>query len=729
MLGKLKGEDRQEKPRQFLALELTNEVVVAAVWQIVAQQTEIVSLGTPVEWDGFKANVDELIRAVDATISSSTEGIPGDISEIIFGVSPGWAETEGITPEKISLIKKLCTELELKPLGFVVITDALLRYLKMQEGTPTTSILVGLSGDTLTLSLVYQGKIKATESVGRGDDISSDVEEGLSRIIHDRKDELPSRILVYNGMHSVDDEVQNLLSYDWQLKFNFLHIPKIESLPKDVVIRSIAVAGGMEVARSIGFEVVEPAPAEVVDSAPAPELVPPENLGFSSDAPLAEPPVSLPPVSKITLTNDSPPPPLPPKVAAPARYNRPRWRLPSLKKVFGQLSFPSIDFSGRGKLTFSLAAIFAVILLGYVIFVWQVPRAAVSIQVEPRYMEEIVDIVLSQSASTIDLDSSTIPASLVATTVTGQDSLTTTGKKLIGDPAVGSVTVYNRTSLTKTFPAGTILKQGNLSFKLDSDVTVASKSAGADYVDVPGKAEASVTAVAIGEEGNLPSGTEFTLEDFSVSSYVARSINNFSGGSSSEVQAVSQSDQDNLEEALLTKLMDQAEQQLIASLDQDLGVFLLPESAELNQQTFSHQVGEEASTLSVEMELTVSGLSFQKADVVTLASSVIDAAMPPGYLKTDQPPTITEDVLKSEGESSLALSVKIGVSLLPALDETEIKERLRGLPAFQVRPTLVNTIGIRDAQVDISPLWLPPRIKRMPRNLDNISIQVTANPQ
>lgn len=47
-LGKLKGGNKAE-PKKFLALVLTDRIVQAAVWSVVAEKTEILSLGTPVE--------------------------------------------------------------------------------------------------------------------------------------------------------------------------------------------------------------------------------------------------------------------------------------------------------------------------------------------------------------------------------------------------------------------------------------------------------------------------------------------------------------------------------------------------------------------------------------------------------------------------------------------------------------------------------------------------------
>ncbi|KKU46880.1 MAG: hypothetical protein UX62_C0004G0010 [Microgenomates group bacterium GW2011_GWA2_46_7] len=243
-LGKLKGKEKEEL-KQFLALVLTDEIVQAAVWQVVNEQTEIVALGTPVEWDGDTGTTSELVTAVDATISSATEGMTMEPNEIIFGILPSWTDKAGILGSKRDFIKSISHELELKPLGYVAITDSVLSYLKMQEGTPATSILIQVSRDELTLVLVRLGHIENLETIGRSDDVVTDVLEGIARF--KVSDNLPSRIILFNNMHNLDEISQNLMAVEWQSQFKFLHIPKVETLPKDVMIsncRSDRIWGG-----------------------------------------------------------------------------------------------------------------------------------------------------------------------------------------------------------------------------------------------------------------------------------------------------------------------------------------------------------------------------------------------------------------------------------------------------------------------------------------------------
>jgi len=70
----------------------------------------------------------------------------------------------------------------------------------------------------------------------------------------------------------------------------------------------------------------------------------------------------------------------------------------------------------------------------------------------------------------------TLSGQTISVELSTSKSQTATGIKLVGDPAVGKVTIYNRTSQSKVLPQGTILTgPDDLEFTLDEEVTVASQ--------------------------------------------------------------------------------------------------------------------------------------------------------------------------------------------------------------------------------------------------------------
>jgi hypothetical protein len=741
-LGKLKGSDKEE-PQKFLALILTDEVVQAAVWSVIGEVTEIVALGTPVEWDGDTGTTTELVTAVDATISSATEGLESEVSSVILGIPHSWTDKNGILGVKKEFISKIRKELELEAIGYVVITDSILSYLKMQEGTPTTSIIIQVSRDELTLVLVRLGRIEAIETIGRSDDVVDDVTEGIARF--KAVDNLPSRIILFNSMHNLDDIIQNLLSVDWQSQFSFLHLPKIEALAKDVAIRALVVAGGSEVAKSLGFAVSEPVPAPsgsdlpaqadlkgsaqpadteagrsdpIGDSDPSSELLSAEEIGFTS-------PVEARHASPAPFIDPDDEPETQPFPITPGVLKHPLV-LPTIKLPKFHLPKFKLNLKPGKPLWWYLGGGF--IALGLFIFylVWILPSSTLTIRVTPKILEENVELTLSSSDTSIDFAGRVVPANIESISESGQKIMETTGKKTIGDPASGEVTIYNRTSANKTFTKGTSLSSGSLKFSLDSDVSIASKSAGSDYVDVPGKSNVAITAVAIGKDSNLPSGTEFSLASFGKDSYVAKNDTSLSGGTSEEVQVVGKDDQKNLVKSLTEEILSSLTTKAIGSGNPGSGVYLVPDSSIIDSASYSAKVGEPAKSLSVDLTLKASLLRYQTDDVETLVNSSIDQAIPAGYVRANLPSTVELSASSvSESGDNVKGNAKVKVSLLPVIDSESLRSSLAGKSGSVLESILSTSIpGYISAEARIFPIWIPARLKGMPHNSSKININL-----
>ncbi len=781
-LDKLKPGERTE-PEKFLALELTDDVVAAATWHVAEEKTEIVSLGTPVEWDSEKATTADLVQAVDATVSSAIEGLVTEPDKVIFGVPHGWTDAEGIVTAKRDMLRKVCRELDLKPLGFVVVTDSVLSYLKMQEGTPTTSILIQVTGGEIVTLLVRLGRIEATEVVGRSDDVVADVEEGISRFPD--VDNLPSRIVVFNSMHNLDDVVQNLMGNDWNSKFKFLHIPKIEALAKDVVIRSIALAGGREVAKSIGFSVAEeketsrepgttilpvPKKEEKIDKAaeqeedadipakkvaiPHPvaesDVVPVEDMdsfGFTVGGPSLPAPVEaaeeISPVAAMDPEDE-----MTPDTAAPTEPNdnlatdssqdiahphRSFLQFPSFSRVallVKKIRLPNLSLGSIPRLPFvgvGIAMLVVIATAGAAI--WFLPKASVVVTATPKDLPQTAQITLSQSGSAVDPTTNTIPATVISQPESGSQTIETTGKKIVGTPAKGTVTVYNNSALAKTFAAGTVLSVGSLKYTFDSAVTVASASSSSSTPGVTtitaGKASGSVTAATIGDASNQPAGTQFTIASFSKDTYFAQNDTVIGGGTSQEVQVVAKADMDSLVKALTDQLVGEAQSSLQSSTGNGVGIYVVPDSGKVDSQEFSAKVGDQAKELTGTLSVTLQAFRYSTTDAGKLVDSAIEKSIPEGYVRTTQPPTVSfSGATGSASSGEVVATAQISVKLLPKINTTALASSLRGKSAAAVEEILKTIPGFESAKVQITPLWLPPRFKLMPQNPQNITVSI-----
>lgn len=705
LLGKLKGKEKEE-PKKFLALLLTDELVQAGVWQVIGEKTEIVAIGTPVEWDGETGTTNELITAVDATMATATEGIEGEVIEVILGIPYTWTEKNGVLGSKRDLIKALTTELELKALGYIVVSDSVLSHLKAQEGNPATSILVQVNKRDLTVILVKLGRIENTIVAERGEDIAEDIVEAIAQLPNN--EHLPSRIILFDSMHSLDEIAQNLMAVEWPKTCNFLHLPKVETLPKDVAIRSLALAGGAEVAKSLGFVAVAEPEQQREESAEIgeEELVSAIEVGFGEEAGEESPKVA----------------PKPPQLKLP------RWEMPKL-----HLHWPKIELGGRmgkPKIWLGLGS-GVVVALAVGLMTWLLPSAELTIAVEPKTLEHEVALTLATNLSQVDQDNLSVPAQLTKTTARGSRMIDATGKKIVGEQAKGQVTIYNRTTLPKVFAKGTSLSSGNLKFTLDEEVVVASKSAGADYVDVPGKVNAKVTASAIGEPSNLPANTELTLLNFGKESYVAKNESALTGGTAEEIKVVAKEDQAKLRAELIDELLVQAKVDSQQALAPNEESYLIEDSAKVITENLTPKLGERAETVSGEIELEVSVLTYRTTDVSSLVGSQAEQAIPAGYKLAPLPIEVelTANNVDAEGESVQGIA-KVKIALFPDLITPEISKRLARKSVSEVEEVLRQAIpGYRQTQLTITPQWLPPRWKKMPMNPDRITLQLTTSQQ
>jgi len=697
LLNKFKS--TKDEPKKFLALEITDEIVQAAVWHVVEGRTELVTTGSPVEWGGDSGEVSTLLSASDATISQAVEGLTTEPTETIFGVTTSWIKDDKLEPAKLTIIKQICDEFELKALGFVDILDSVIRQLKVEEGVPPTALLIQVYKKNLTINLVTQGKVLASVTTTRTTDATTDVEGALAKLSSDEF--LPSRLLIFDGMQDLSSLVQQLVAHNWSTRFKFLHIPQVNALPRGIAVRSVAEAGGAEVAKAIGFAVTNPPQAESPSSAsPAPvevELAKPESLGFSAT------PQAQAPAPSLSATK------------------RRQFHLPPLKLPHFSFTRPHFPRPSRLLLPLIAFVLLLALLLGAV---WYLPHSTIAISVTPMPLLESLTLTLDPSLKEADIEAHRIPGELIEHSVTGEESAPSTGHKLVGDSASGSVTLYNRTALTKNFTKGTVLSSGNLKFTLDSDVIVASKTAGVDYVDVPGKATVKVVASSIGSDSNLPSGSEFAVSSFSKETYIAKNDSPLTGGTSKEAQVVTKADQASLLQSLQAKLLSQASKELRAESGQGTGIYPLESSAKLVDTIYSSDVGEEADEFKVSTSLTVSAIKYQVQDVEKLVSDLVDKSIPSGYMRLSEPPLVELSQTGETTADNLEVTAKVTINLIPIQDSAELAGRLRGASLDEV-PSLLSTVpGYKDFSVSFVPHLLKRYFHHLPRNPDNIRLVI-----
>ncbi|MGB9706797.1 MAG: baseplate J/gp47 family protein [Microgenomates group bacterium] len=689
---------QKEKKEYFFALQLDEGLVKSALWTIENEVVKVLSFGEKQFWE----KEEEILEMVDASLPPAQEAEP---SRVIFGITPCWIEGNKIISPKLELLKKICKELELSAVGFVVIPEAIVYHLRTIEGIPTTAILVNQGRKKTIVSLVRLGKIIGIQVVERSGDLGADLAEGLSRF--GPQETFPPRIILHNQEENLEEEKQQLMNFSWsKFGINFLHLPKAEVLADDFDIRSVALAGGREVGKAEGIEV---SPLKKEPEEPKEVKEPEETMGF---------------VRGKDITQE-----LPPKIT-PKDLNLPRFNFAPIFNFFSQIfqkirvgfSFFGSVFSGQAKLVGSLVAAFLVIFGGIFVFAWwYLPKAEIVLWIKPQILEKDFTVKLDPRLTITDKEKLTLPAEEVEVVLSGEKKMSTTGTKLVGEPAKGEVVIYNGVGVEKKFPAGTLITSASgIKFTLEEDVLLASRSSAAD--PTPTKV-VKVKAVNIGPEGNLASGSEFTIGNFSKSDYVAKNEEAFSGGTSREVQVVSKKDQEKLVEELTKELNSKAILELQTKVAQGKKLIDQSITSKVVEKTFDKDVDEEANEVGLKLRLKFTALGFSEEEFQKLVEEEILKAVPEGFeYKPEE--SETSFSLKSVTKEGVAVySTHFKTSLFPKFDLEAIRNNLAGKYPEIGRAYLGTLPSVDSFEIKITPRF-PARLTTFPRIAKNIKIEM-----
>jgi hypothetical protein len=736
LLHKIKAPP-ENLPR-FLAIEIGPANVKTAVWQVDGEQTEVVSLGVPRSFAGEDEN--EFLEAIDESLSHALADISPEPNQVIFGLPETWVSGEGIAESKKPLLKKICKALALKPVGFVVTTEAVIHYLRDTEGGPPSAVLVNVQAKELVVSLIMLGKLQGSQVVGRSNKIAADVEEGLARFPRDES--LPSRIILYDGEADLEAVKQDLISHEWLRKLKFLHFPKIETLKENDSIEAVAVAGGAEVAKSLGLAnetenkegaVMEPVVEEddfEFEPLDEPEIkAEAEEVEFEEleaevaggDETMAEDEevANVIPVKDIDFTGK--------ETDTPGGG----W-LNGLMALKNRLPFQGIKQRGRAKggkkpkLILIGGLLLGLLLLGGGIYAYQAPKASVVILVQHRLLEKELTFTLQELGEGELTGDGVVRASLEEAAVSGSKAQSATGTKTVGEVAKGKVAISNFTDSIKSFPARSEIFYQDLKFTLDEAVTIASSSSSKNdqgwKIIKPGISEVTVTAAQIGERSNLSSGTELVVQNFATDSFSAEAVTAFSGGVSSEVAVVSEADRSRVYENLREELEDEGLRQLEALAGD--GQEVAPMGGwKVTQESYSASANEEAENVSLTLALSRQAYIYDQRQVTALALEAAKDDVPDNY-RVDLDATeieIKETGEDRNGQVSVRAIVKLG--LVPKIAEDEVASRIAGKSIDGSQEYLKSLTGFEQTEVFIQPDFFN-RFKSFPYKRENITITI-----
>ena len=526
---------------------------------------------------------------------------------------------------------------------------------------------------------------------------------------------LPSRIVFFDFTEKTEDVKEELLKFPWHKHSIFLHTPKMEVFGNEKILKAIVEAAATSFLPNIGTpETKHETVREKIEEVNDKEIIehkkePGKKFGFQQETLIETPFIHK-------------------KETAPVR-EKPKIELAAFTSVFSKM-FKNINIEkfknlfskgipsfGFNKLLILIPVVAVVFLL--FLFLRSYPTATVSLITYPQKSDQTLDIVFTKENSSGDESSVSIQTKSVSDEVQGNKTIKTTGTNQIGEKARGEVTIYNKQVSSKNLPKGAILSSGPLKFTLDSDTKIASASEGTEGITF-GKTSVKITAQAIGPESNLPSLSNFTLQDFLESAVTAKNNLPISGGTSREIDSVSKQDRDNLEEQLNKELVNQGKQKLLKKLSARGRLLDNPVTTVVSAKKFSSEVGTEAKELSLDMTLKVEGLEFNQDDLEKIANNQ-NISTPAGFKLDPGKINVKVENSKTDKSGNITADVILSTYFIPDFDLSKIKNDIKGKSYDAAIETLekVEKIG----GVRIAPLKKLPLLgKRLPYLSQNIII-------
>lgn len=724
------------KKEYFWSLVIEPNWIQAGIWTITDGKASVVATSNPTAW----GTDEELISSADTALSSIVSNLPEDAQEpnkTVFGVSSTWVSDGQIKKEFLDKLKMLCAELSLQPTGFVTLPEAISHYVKTEEGSPLSAVLVGMTNEDLEVSVFKLGRLIGTSVVARSVSVFDDVIEGLTRFASD--DNLPSRFILYDGKEGeLEDARQSLLSSQWDEleKIKFLHTPKVELFNPEKKVIAVSLGGASEmggitdVAKDEEKETKqEEFKKEEVENVKTPDQpISAQDVGFvvgediaASGAEPKEPEPQTP------QPQAQPQPEMGQTPQAQAVQQGRSFNMGGFTAFFKKLKISVTSFFAGKKLpdtggkTFLFGGIFfVVVLVALFLLWWFVPKATVTIFVSPKSLEDKVELSVDTSANSIDFGKKILPGKVVSTSESGDKTKSTSGTKTVGERAKGTVQLRNGTSSPIRLSAGSSIFSNNLEFTLDSSASIsAALSPGS-----PGTGTVDVTASDIGAEYNLGKDETFSVSNYPKAEVDAVAQDDFSGGSSRQIQAVSESDQKTLLEDLTAELTDKAKSDIMGKVADDETLIEGSLTATPSSKTYSSKVGDEADTLKLSLKLDVEGVVVKKQDLFDLANDVLKNEIPSGFVLRQSQVT-TDLSLTGSKNGVYQLQGTIGANLLPEINTEDVKQNIKG-KYTEIADKYFRTIpSFARATIKLNPS-LPGKLGSLPRLASHITIEVQA---
>jgi hypothetical protein len=710
----------KDKGQYFLALIFKPYSVIGVVFEEIAGKLSIVSNSEEkTHFNLAHTEVEKILELCDTVISSVEKSLPNEVivKKTIFGVPYHWVDETGIKKEFQPKFKKICKDLELEPLGFIVSMEAVVHFLKKKEGAPISGILVEVIRDHVTLCVVRGGKIVFLKHHTVEGTAPETVEKLLKE--NENKEVLPSKIILLQNAEAETSQ-RDFLSYPWTHKLSFLHIPKVVILEngweEEAVISGVASQMGFGVAdetrsnhsvseEELSLEEQEPDIESKEEGSAAFEdfgfikekdVLGEEKAGEEISDEEIEDEERFEKASGLSTKQNT--------ILIQAKHLLAKIRRTVLKtssRIKPFIDGRNISFARKLPFAFSssrkiLALPVILILLFFVssyFYYASFLQAEVVLFLDKKEIKDSYDVTLLADEPT-SVKNGVLKVEKVTHIKDGNIKKASTGKKEIGENAKGEIVIYNKTEQKKTFPKGTIIIGANqLQFELEDEISVASTSA---FSTTYSSAKGKVVAARYGGEYNLPSNTNFIFKDLSTSDYFGKNDSAFSGGTKEEIRVVSKEDLSTLESDLLKQL----EADVLKELEKKVpaGSVIVPYilSSEFSKKTFDKKEGDEVKEVKLAASLEFEAAYYKLDEMKNFEKEIAEEEVPEKHMKDEKLSRIELKDIEIDKDGNMTGKLDIYSVYSPVIDKESILQHLVKKRKNEGEELLKNMNGITD---------------------------------
>lgn len=368
-----------------------------------------------------------------------------------------------------------------------------------------------------------------------------------------------------------------------------------------------------------------------------------------------------------------------------------------------------------------LLVILLLIILGVLAYlaIAVLPKAAVAITADASDVNSTIDVTMDTTASDVNPDDGTVPATVVQQQKTYSQQVDASGKQNNGDKATGSVSMtdgYCGRNFPETVPAGTGISTGGKTYITQQDASFQPVNSHGNCVwesdSVP------ITAQKAGAAYNVSD------TDFSVAGRQDVSAHGSAAGGTDDIQTVvTQGDIDNAKNKIKSEADDGAIKQALHQQLVQQNLYPVDATFSSGKPSISNSAnaGDAASSVTVTENVTYSMygtnrnnlLALIKQDVQNQIDSSNQSILDDGLDKASFS-------VRDTADHSVSLTMESTATVGPKIDMDQLKQQIAGQKSGEAKQQIRQIPGVESVDVHLSPFW----VSSIPKNTDKITVKV-----